>query len=97
MFRCCWGRGTVRVDVAFAAAAVVEVERFAFEGLAGMGSWVVLLFGSEVLKGERGRVRELWDLGERIALRAALDGAVVAAALGFVAVGLARFLGFARS
>ena len=55
------------------------------------------------MKGERGRVRELWDLGERTVegrrfLRDAVRVALVLAVKDVVVVVvLVRFLGFARS
>jgi hypothetical protein len=49
------------------------------------------------LKGDRGRVRELWDLGERTAEGTTLRDAVRAAFVFAAAVALARFFGLARS
>ena len=78
-------------------------------GLGGCTSWIEGFSGDPpALKGERGRVLELWDLGDKIVdvgaargflLREALVLAwfVAVAVAGFRAAVLARFFGLARS
>ena len=57
-------------------------------------------FSGDALKGERGRVLELWDLGDKTVEASGFllrEAFVLAAAVGFVAAVLARFFGLAMS